>query len=70
MGIKKKSHIKKILSYPLIKSKWIKKYKKPISYFEFNKLCLEFDKYLPLIVKKEFKYNSKCTKNISNFAKK
>ena len=52
MGIKKKYHIKKILSYPLIKSEWIKKYKKPINSIEFNELCIKFDKYLPLIVKK------------------
>ncbi len=52
MGIKKKNHIKKILTYPMIKSKWIKKYKKPINSIEFNKLCVEFDKYLPLIVKR------------------
>ena len=52
----------------MIKSKWIKKYKKPISYFEFNKLCLEFDKYLPLIVKKNLNIIPNV-QNISNLQK-
>lgn len=52
MGIKKKIHIKRILNNPLVKSKWFEKYNSSIKKKEFENLCLEFDKLLPIIVKK------------------
>lgn len=53
MGIKKNNHIKKILKNPIINTKWIKKYKKPISSSEFSILCSEFDNELKSNVKKK-----------------
>ena len=36
----------------MVKSKWFEKYKSSIKKKEFENLCLEFDKLLPIIVKK------------------
>ncbi len=65
MGIKKKYHIQKILSNPLVKNKWFKKYKKPINNSQLFNLFISFDKELPKIVKK----NLNLIPNVKNIFK-